>query len=173
MKRQLLGTTRKSQANDVTAEESYVRFGSESEMVSPLHFMSVIPLKADIHRRGLHVRFVPQADLTPRHHRPGGNGIFLQIKPCSKRSVARRVGNPLSTRTKWLLRPPRFSDYDERTPDARVGFLVRSGGFEEAQGRLPHHLAMGQIRLVLRDLEEVRHQLCSCVVADVPVRHDE
>ena len=25
--------------------------------------MSVIPLKADIHRRGLHVRFVPEADV--------------------------------------------------------------------------------------------------------------
>jgi hypothetical protein len=25
--------------------------------------MTVIPLKADTHRRGLHVRFVPQADI--------------------------------------------------------------------------------------------------------------
>jgi len=25
--------------------------------------MSVIPLKADIHQRGLHVRFVPEADI--------------------------------------------------------------------------------------------------------------
>ena len=28
--------------------------------------MSVIPDKADIHRRGLHVRFVPQADMGRR-----------------------------------------------------------------------------------------------------------
>ena len=27
--------------------------------------MSVIPLKADIHQRGLHVRFVPIADMDP------------------------------------------------------------------------------------------------------------
>jgi hypothetical protein len=26
--------------------------------------MSVIPLKADIHQRGLHVRFVPKTDIT-------------------------------------------------------------------------------------------------------------
>ncbi|MGA6931324.1 MAG: hypothetical protein WBZ35_18580, partial [Pseudolabrys sp.] len=27
--------------------------------------MTVVPLKADIHRRGLHVRFVPEGDITP------------------------------------------------------------------------------------------------------------
>ena len=29
-----------------------------------VRFMSVIPLKADIHRRGLHVRLVPLADIS-------------------------------------------------------------------------------------------------------------
>jgi hypothetical protein len=28
----------------------------------PVRVMSVIPLKADTHQRGLHVRFVPEAD---------------------------------------------------------------------------------------------------------------
>jgi hypothetical protein len=31
-----------------------------------VRFMSVIPLKADIHRRGLHVRLVPKADFSFR-----------------------------------------------------------------------------------------------------------
>jgi hypothetical protein len=29
-----------------------------------VRIMSVLPLKADIHKRGLHVRFVPKADIT-------------------------------------------------------------------------------------------------------------
>jgi hypothetical protein len=38
--------------------------------------MSIIPLKADIHQRGLHVRYVPKADIP---HRPGedGSGAIL------------------------------------------------------------------------------------------------
>ena len=32
--------------------------------------MSVIPLKADIHQRGLHVRFVPLADLNASSYQP-------------------------------------------------------------------------------------------------------
>ena len=34
--------------------------------IAPLRVMSVIPLKADIHQRGLHVRFVPKADIVSR-----------------------------------------------------------------------------------------------------------
>jgi hypothetical protein len=32
-----------------------------------IHFMSVIPLKADINQRGLYVRLVPQADSAAEH----------------------------------------------------------------------------------------------------------
>ena len=49
MMRQLLGTTRKSQANDVTSEESYVRFGS----------------LADIVERPRHVCFTPNSGHSP------------------------------------------------------------------------------------------------------------
>ena len=51
--RQLLGTTRKSQANDVSTEESYVRFGS----------------LADISERTRDVRFTPESGHAERQHR--------------------------------------------------------------------------------------------------------
>ena len=53
MMRQLLGTTRKSQANDVSTEESYVRFGS----------------LADISERTRDVRFTPESGHAERQHR--------------------------------------------------------------------------------------------------------
>jgi hypothetical protein len=51
--RQLLGTTRKSQANDVSTEESYVRFGS----------------LADVSERTRDVRFTPESGHAERQHR--------------------------------------------------------------------------------------------------------
>jgi hypothetical protein len=42
-----------------------------------VNVMSVIPLKAEIHQRGLHVRLVPKANIP---HRPseGGSGAILK-----------------------------------------------------------------------------------------------
>ena len=47
------------------------------------------------------------------------------------------------------LHPCRLPDDDEGAPDAGVGFLLSGSCFEEAQSRLPHHLAVGQIRFIL------------------------
>jgi hypothetical protein len=47
--------------------------------------MSVIPLKTDIHQRGLHVRLVPQADISKsvlsqaKHSQPASVGNFGEV----------------------------------------------------------------------------------------------
>ena len=46
-----------------------VRFGSLAD-IRPVRFMSAFPPIADIRQCGVHVRFVPEADITARDERP-------------------------------------------------------------------------------------------------------
>jgi hypothetical protein len=53
-----------------------------------IRLTSVIPLKADIHRRGLHVRLVPEADVAADSRRASGPGGYLLVAPPWHRQAA-------------------------------------------------------------------------------------
>ena len=49
-----------------------------------VRYMSVLPLKADIHKRGLHVRLVPLTDIAESnaHARNAQCGSTVRVLPC-------------------------------------------------------------------------------------------
>ena len=65
------------------------------EQTSPLvRGVSVIPLEADIHQRGLHVRFVPQADFSTSRSQKAKSSSLGAEKPTSFRFCCKNTSHP-------------------------------------------------------------------------------
>jgi len=59
---------------------------------SDVRVTSALPLKADIHREGRHVRLVPTADMTPRQREPATTGLAASSSRGSFERLDKRLG---------------------------------------------------------------------------------